>query len=74
MTSDSIKGYRDALLANLAMKLQLKYLRRTLLLAFSVQKKCLCYNAVTMQYQLRIANDNNNDNDDLGIVGRSLAG
>ena len=35
----------------------------------------LCYNAAIMQYELRIANDNNNnDNDDLRIVGRSIAG
>jgi len=34
----------------------------------------LCYNAVTMQSCYRFANDNNNDNDDPRIVGRSLAG
>jgi len=34
----------------------------------------LCYNAVTMLYLYRSANDNNNDNDDLRIVGRSIAG
>jgi hypothetical protein len=40
----------------------------------SFQKKCLCYNAVTMQHEWRFANDNNNDNNDRRIVGRSLAG
>jgi hypothetical protein len=40
----------------------------------SIQKKCLCYNAANMQYQLCFANNNdNNDNNDLRIVGRSLA-
>jgi hypothetical protein len=34
----------------------------------------LCYNAANMQYELRFANNDNNDNDDLRIVGRSLAG
>jgi hypothetical protein len=34
----------------------------------------LCYNAAIMEYELRIANDNNNDNDGLRIVGRSSAG
>ena len=35
----------------------------------------LCYNADTMQYEFRFANDNNNnDNDDPKIVGRSFAG
>jgi hypothetical protein len=32
----------------------------------------LCYNAA-MQYHPRFANNNNNDHDDLLIVGRSLA-
>jgi len=40
----------------------------------SIQIDCLCYNAAHMQYHLRFANDNNNDNDDPRIVGRSLAG
>jgi hypothetical protein len=34
----------------------------------------LCYNAAIMQNVLRFANNNNNDNDDLRIVGRSMAG
>ncbi len=35
----------------------------------------LCYNAATMQYQIRFANDNNNNNDnDPRVVGRSFAG
>jgi len=34
----------------------------------------LCYNAVTMLYLYRSANNNKNDNDDLRIVGRSIAG
>jgi len=37
------------------------------------RKIILCYNAATMKLQLRFAN-NNNDNDDLCIVGRSFAG
>jgi len=38
-------------------------------------KISLCYNAIVMQNQFRFANnDNNNDNDDLRIVGRSFAG
>jgi hypothetical protein len=41
----------------------------------SAQIGCLCYNAANMHYGHRFANNNNhNDNDDLGIVGRSLAG
>jgi len=32
------------------------------------------YNANIMQYRNRFANDNNNDNDDPRIVGRSFAG
>jgi len=41
----------------------------------SIQIGCLCYNAANMYYQICFANDNNNnDNDDLRIVGRSLAG
>ena len=39
----------------------------------SIQTGCLCYNAANMQHQLRFANNNNNDNDDLRIVGRSVA-
>ena len=31
------------------------------------------YNASIMQYPIRFANNNNNDNDDPGIVGRSFA-
>jgi len=31
------------------------------------------YNASTMQYPIRSANNNNNGNDDPGIVGRSFA-
>jgi hypothetical protein len=39
------------------------------------QINCLCYNAVTMPYGPRFANNNNNDNDDNSrIVGRSFAG
>lgn len=34
----------------------------------------LCYNAAIMEYPFRFANDNNNDNDDPRIVGRSFAG
>ena len=41
----------------------------------TAQVRCLCYNASTMQYQLRFANNNNNDNDDNPIIaGRSIAG
>ena len=41
----------------------------------TAQVRCLCYNANTMQYQLRFANNNNNDNDDNPIIaGRSIAG
>jgi hypothetical protein len=32
------------------------------------------YNSCNMEYQIRIALNNNNDNDDPQIVGRSLAG
>ena len=39
----------------------------------AIQINCLCYNAAHMQNDLRFAN-NNNDNDDPRIVGRSLAG
>src|SRR5688572_12162038 len=34
----------------------------------------LCYNAVNMQYQPCFANNNNSDNNDPRIVGRSFAG
>lgn len=40
----------------------------------SIQIIRLCYNAAHMKYQIRFANNNNNDNDDLRIVGRSFAG
>jgi hypothetical protein len=40
----------------------------------STEKMPLCYNAVTMPYVYRFANNDNNDNDDLRIVGRSFAG
>ncbi len=37
--------------------------------------KSLCYNAANMKYSLCFVNDNNNDNDDNPpIVGRSFAG
>jgi hypothetical protein len=38
------------------------------------QDMSLCYNAAIMKYPFRFTNDNANDNDDLQIVGRSLAG
>lgn len=84
MTDDSTKGYLKAVTLQLAMNLQLgrtclphRWITtgNTRLTRNSIQKRCLCYNAVTMQHELRFANDNNNnDNDDLRIVGRSLAG
>jgi hypothetical protein len=40
----------------------------------SIKINRLCYNAANMQFELRFANTNNNDNDDPRIVGRSLAG
>jgi hypothetical protein len=41
----------------------------------SGQKGRLCYNARMMENLLRFVNNaNNNDNDDLRVVGRSFAG
>jgi len=34
----------------------------------------LCYNFTAMKYQSTFANNNDNDNDDPRIVGRSFAG
>ena len=45
-------------------------------LTLAPQKKkvtSLCYNAANMNYQSRFATNNNDDNDDPLIVGRSLA-
>ena len=42
--------------------------------SYGAEISCLCYNTIIMQDQLRFANNNNDNNDNLHIVGRSFAG